>query len=106
MDQNLKAFMYDSNETGFYAVPPEGGIPRAERRHNASRSPVSALSRRRTTSTSSLKRLERYMRIVNKSRSQTELKDRNELNALTAEENGLEKFKFLHATRGYKVRPV
>lgn len=105
MDQKLVSWMRTSKE-GFYTVPPVGGKPRSERRHRATRKPVHALARRRTSSPTSLKRLERFMRIKSNIRSQTELQDRNELAALTAEEKGVETFKFLHATRGYKVRPV
>lgn len=93
-----------TKEAGFYAVPPLDGKPRWER--GFSSAPVAALLRRRLSSPTSLKRLERYIRICKNERSQTHLNDLNELNSLIAEEEGKETFKYLHATRGYMVRPV
>jgi hypothetical protein len=89
-------------KAGFYPVLPKDGKPRPERRKHKTHGDKLLL--RRNSSPTSLRRLERYFRIKNNLRSATQLNDFNENNSLDAELMGKQVFKYLHPTRGWKVK--
>ena len=91
-------------KAGFYPVLPKDGKPRKQRRKERFKTHGDKLVLRRTTSPTSLRRLERYVRIANRKRSATELQDMNELASLDAELAGKETYMHLHPTRGWKKR--
>jgi len=91
-------------KTGFYPVPPKDGLSRPERRQRAHATHADKLVLRRTTSPTSLRRLERYYRIRNNERSAAHLQDLNEVASLDAELAGKDTYVHIHPTRGKKVR--